>query len=203
MKRKYRASDNDEDEEESILKSLKGTNIRKVNNHIYFYNSVTESSILDLNILLRESILENKKLELELGLKANSLPIYLHINSDGGLLLDAFSTVDLIKSSKANIVSVVEGSAASAATLISVCCPKRQITSNSMMLIHELRGSTWGKYSDAEVDMKNLNDMMKSLKNIYLKHSKITEDQLTKILKKDRYWDSKKCLRKGLVDEII
>jgi len=203
MKRKYTASSTNDDDGESILKSLKGSNIRKERNHIYFYTSVTEESILDLNILLRESILENKKLELELGLDYGSLPIFLHINSDGGLLLDAFSTVDLIKSSNANIISIVEGSAASAATLISVCCPKRQITANSMMLIHELRGATWGKYSDAEIDMKNMSDMMKNLKNIYVKHTKLTLSELNKILKQDRYWDSKKCLTKGLVDEIV
>jgi ATP-dependent protease ClpP protease subunit len=72
-----------------------------------------------------------------------------------------------------------------------------------MMLIHELRGATWGKYSDAEIDMKNMSDMMKNLKNIYVKHTKLTLSELNKILKQDRYWDSKKCLAKGLVDEIV
>ena len=201
MSKRYR---NDDSDEEELLKKLKcGMNIRKERNHIYFYENIDETTILQLNIYLKDFILENKILSLDVVLE-EILPVYLHINSNGGQLLDAFSTVDLITSSKeVKIVSIVEGTAASAATLISVSCHYRQITKNSMMLIHELSSGGWGKYSEIETEMKNMTDMMKNLREIYIKNTTLTDEELLKILKKDRYWNAKKCLRKGLVDEII
>ena len=189
------------EEDEDIFKKLKGDmNIRSFKNHIYFYEDIDTTTILELNTLLSELILEHKKLEIELNVK---VPIYLHINSNGGSLLDAMSTVDLIKSSEIPIISIVEGVAASAATLISVVCNERHITRNAMMLVHELSSGGWGRFSEKEIDLKNLSDMMKSLIKIYKKHTNFTELQLQRILKKDRYLNAHKCIKYGLVDKVI
>ena len=63
------------------------------------------------------------------------------------------------------------------------------------MLIHELSSSTWGK-------MKNLEKLMKEIKKIYKKNSKIPPKDLNEILKHDIWWDANKCLNVGLVNEI-
>lgn len=189
-----------EDEEEQSKREC--PNIRCVNNRIYFYDDVTESTCLDLVLLLSELILESQKSALDQGLDQPN-PIFLHINSCGGSLLDSFAVIDTIKSSPVRIISIVEGHAASAATLISVVCHERHIRPNALMLIHELRAGNWGKFSDMEMEIQNLTDMMKTLSNIYKTHTKLTDKDLKQILHKDRYWNSAKCLEKGLVDKII
>ena len=69
-------------------------------------------------------------------LNIKNIPIYLHINSFGGSLYDAYAALDTIKNLRVPIYSVIEGCAASAGTIISVVCNKRFIGENAHMLIH-------------------------------------------------------------------
>ena len=105
-------------------------------NHIYFYSSVTQKSCLELNQRINKLNIELLQYSIEYGCQVPN--IYLHINSYGGSLFAAFSTIDTIKNSKIPIVSIIEGCAASAATIISMVCHKRYCTKNSFMLIHQL-----------------------------------------------------------------
>jgi len=196
MKRKIVNDDEDQPEKKDC------PNIRCVNNRIYFYEDINQSTCLDLILILGELISESRKNAIDQNLETPT-PIYLHINSSGGTLLDAFAVIDTIKSSPVKIISIIEGHAASAATLISVVCHERYIRTNALMLIHELRAGNWGKFSDMELEIQNLTDMMKTLTTIYKTHTKLTDKDLKQILHKDRYWNAEKCLQKGLVDKII
>lgn len=170
-------------------------------NRIYFYSEVHRTKILTLNKSLR-------KLDKELINRSNTLDthvpsIYLHIQSFGGSVFAAFSTIDYIRNSVTPVYSVVEGCAASAATLMSVVAKKRYITAHSYMLIHQLSSGVWGKYEEIKDDMKNCDRFMKMIKNIYTKYTKIPKKKLEGILKHDLWFDAEQCLEYGLVDEII
>ena len=101
------------------------------------------------------------------------------------------------------IYTIIEGEAASAATLISVVGHKRFINSNAHMLIHQITSGFWGKMMEIEDEFKNLNLYMSKLKSIYENHTNLSEKKLNRILKKDIVWDSDTCLKYGLVDEIL
>ena len=175
--------------------------VEQINNSVFFYTGVTKQSVLNLNKNLR-------KISTDLVITANLLDISvpeikLHINSDGGSLLDGFAAVDYIRSSKAPVHSIIEGSAASAATLMSVVAKKRSINKNSFMLIHQLSGGMWGKFENMKDDMQNCNLFMDKINEIYGEYTKIPKNILKDILKRDIYMDAKTCLKYGLVDKII
>ena len=44
---------------------------------------------------------------------------------------------------------------------------------------------------------------MEMIIEVYEQHTKIPKKELNKVLKHDLWWDAKKCLEYGLVDEII
>ena len=90
---------------------------------IFFYSEVTKDSILNLNKSLRT--VSNTLVNVATTYEIETPPVKLHINSLGGSLLDCFSTVDYIRTSKVPIHTIIEGSAASAATIISVSGHKR------------------------------------------------------------------------------
>jgi len=127
----------------------------------------------------------------------------LHINSYGGSVFAGFSSVDYIIGSKVPVVSVIDGCAASAATIMSVVADHRQINKHAYMLIHQLSSGMWGKYQDMKDDMENSDRLMKMIIDIYEEHTKIPKKELNKILKHDLWWDAETCLKYGLVDEII
>ena len=174
--------------------------VQEINNSVFFYTDVTKQSVLNLNQKL-------KKLGTDLSVTGILLDIptpelKLHINSNGGSLLDGFAAVDYVRACKAPVHSIVEGSAASAATLISVAAKKRSITKHSFMLIHQLSGGMWGKFESMKDDMENCNLFMNKINEIYGQYTKIPKNVLKEILKRDIYMDAKTCLKYGLVDQI-
>jgi ATP-dependent protease ClpP protease subunit len=177
------------------------SSIETSGSRIFFYSDVSKESVLELNKQIRE--LGIKLLNAANVYEIPVPPIRIHINSPGGSLLDGFAAVDYIKNSKVPVYSIIDGSAASAATIISVVAQKRYMYKNSYMLIHQLSSSLYGKYEEQLDDFKNSSKFMEAIVKIYKEHTKIPAKTLKEILKRDIYFDSKTCLEYGLVDEII
>jgi len=174
--------------------------VDKVKNHIYFYCDVNTQNCLVLN---QHIVSLNKELQkVSLDYNVESPKIYLHINSYGGDLLSSFSSIDYIRNSKVPIVSIIEGSAASAATLMSIVCSERYMTSHSFMLIHQLSSCAYGKYEEMKDDMENSDRFMDMIYDLYLENTNIKRKSLEKFLKKDLWWDIDICLKHGLVDNV-
>lgn len=178
----------------------KSTKIDRDCNHIYFYCEVDRSNIYELSQLIREAEEENMLTSFKL--KIDKIPIYLHISSYGGTIFDAFTLIDIIKSCKSPVYSIIEGASASAATIISVVAEKRFITPNAYMLIHQLSSGFWGKMAEIEDDFANLKQLMEKIKDIYKAHTKIPKKELNELLKHDLWLNADKCIKYGLVDEI-
>ena len=127
-------------------------------NHIYFYDDVNTKNILTLIKYIKSTNTKLLLLQMDLELKHNittNFKIFLHINSYGGYITDALSGVDAIKNSKIPITTIIEGAAASAATLLSIVGAERQITKNSSMLIHQLSGGSEGTYEQLKDNISN------------------------------------------------
>jgi ATP-dependent Clp endopeptidase proteolytic subunit ClpP len=213
--RKHKHHDNDSnssssssDDGEDLMGKIIGTmgkknhdeKIERDNNHIYFYSEVNRESIYELCMLIREAeeecVMTSYKLDIE------EIPIYIHISSFGGSIYAAFNAIDIIKSCKVPIYTIIDGATASAGTLISVMGQKRYIRPNAYMLIHQLSSSCWGKMSEIEDEFKNLQHLMEKIKNFYKDNTKIPKKELNDLLKHDLWLDSDKCIKYGLVDEI-
>ena len=171
------------------------------NNRIYFYSMVTRPKILKLNKAIQNLNNHIKCRSVLYG--SDNTPIKVHINSYGGSVFAGLAAVDYIKTSESNIETIIEGCAASAATLMSVVGNHRSMHRNACMLIHQLSGHMWGKFEEMKDDMKNSEMLMKKIKDIYKTHCTIPADVLEDVLKHDIWWDAKTCLEYGLVDEII
>tara|TARA_B100000768_G_scaffold179917_1_gene198664 strand:+ start:1806 stop:2492 length:687 start_codon:yes stop_codon:yes gene_type:complete len=186
---------------DETLGSGNDVNITSHDNHIYYYASVTKKSALELNTEIRK--ITRTLMRYSSDFNCNPPPIYLHINSFGGSVFAALSVIDTIQYNPIPIYTIIEGAAASAATMISVYGKKRYITKSGHMLIHQLSSGFWGKMAEFEDEIKNLENLMKVIKKIYKKKTHVPEKKLDKILKHDLWWNSKKCLKYGLVDQVI
>lgn len=172
------------------------------NNRIYFYSEVTRPKNLELNKAISSLDVSMQSRSVALGSEEPGR-IFVHINSYGGSVFAGLSSVDYIINSKTPVVSVIDGCAASAGTIMSVCASHRQINRHAYMLIHQISSGFWGKYQEIQDDMENCDNLMKVIREIYDEHTKIPKKELDKILKHDLWWDAEKCLQYGLVDEII
>jgi ATP-dependent protease ClpP protease subunit len=203
-KRKKRKLDDDDDFYEPLDFYGNNNDVRCVGNRIYFNCPVTNSTISKLTRIIEQKNYEYKMIiSHELIGTAEPAPLYLHINSGGGDLMAAMSAVDAMKRSVVPIYTVVDGKAASAASLISVCGVKRYITRHSYMLIHQLSSGVIGKYQDIEDEYDNCNLMMDDIIEIYKEGSSLTEKKIKKFLKRDKWWKAGLCMDYGLVDDYI
>ena len=187
-----RADESDDDEHSN--------DVYREENHVYFYTDIDRTTISKLNILLREA--EEYCVVMGLRLRLDTIPIYLHIYSNGGYIYSAFSAIDLIESLKVPVYSVIEGATASAGTLISIVCTKRFIRPLGYMLIHQLSGACWGKMTEITDEYNNLKDMMKKLQAIYLKHTNLSSKKLNDLLRHDLWMDAEQSIAYGLTDEL-
>lgn len=194
----YKRQLEDTDDEETEITS---DEVTVIDNNIYFYCEVSKASALKFNIEFKKLIKRNRLIGIENDI--DSPPIKIYINSVGGEVMSALSIVETIRKSPIEVWTIVDGEAASAATLISCMGHKRFINKNAIMLIHQLRTGFWGKADEFEEEAKNNKKLMKILKNIYLEKTNLNKEDLEKILKRDIYMTSKKCLKLEIVDEII
>ena len=173
-------------------------------NHIYYYGGVTTGNCLKLNLAIQDVSRKLSLVRVDMGV--DNLKIFLHINSFGGSVFAALSSIDTIMNCDYPIVSIIEGAAASAATLMSVVCHERVIRPNAYMLIHQMSSGFWGKMEEIKDEFINLKKLSKKLKKIYKEHTKLnnktSEVKLNEILKRDLWWDSDECIKYGLVDRI-
>jgi len=171
------------------------------NNRIFFYSTVDRGRVLKLNkALLSLSVSMTHR---AMHLDAEVVPIKLHINSYGGSVFSGFAAIDYILQSKIPVHTIIDGCAASAATLMSVVGTKRYMHKNSFMLIHQLSSGMWGTYRQLQDDMENCDVLMDKICEIYKRHTKIPKSKLNELLKHDLWWDAETCLKYGMIDEII
>ena len=170
-------------------------------NKIYFYSGVNRNACVELNKKIGE--LESKSLTLSKTLGILPPPIKVFINSGGGTIVSGIASMDTMLRCQVPIETYVDGFSASAATFLTVVGEKRYMSRNSYMLIHQLSSNFWGTYANFDDEKKNLDLMMKTIKDIYKKYTKLPMKELDQMLKHDLMWDAKTCLDYGLIDEVI
>jgi|TARA_R110000823_G_scaffold76913_1_gene175623 ATP-dependent Clp endopeptidase proteolytic subunit ClpP len=192
-------------EKKQLVDKTNGDNNEKhisvQDNKIYFYSGVNRNSCVELNKKIGE--MESKSLTLSKTLGILPPSIKLFINSGGGSIVSGIASMDTILRTQVPVHTYVDGFSASAATFLTVVGEKRFMSRNSYMMIHQLSSNFWGTYSNFEDEKENLDLMMKTIKDIYKKYTKLPMKKLDEILKHDLMWDAQTCLQYGIVDEII
>jgi ATP-dependent protease ClpP protease subunit len=179
----------------------KPSGIEVEENHIYFYTHVSDKEALELIRILRRLDIEMGYLAERIGLKKRP-PIHLHVQSPGGDVFAGLSICDAIDACKADVYTYVEGSAASAATMIISRGTKRFITKRSFMLVHQPQILWAGKHDEFIDEIENQKHIFNAVKEIYLESSKMEEEELEELLKHELWMPAGKCLELGLVDKV-
>lgn len=171
-------------------------------NRIHFYTGVSNASVLELNKTLRSLDAEMRCLSIRL--KIPPVPIELRIHSEGGDLFAGFAAVDAIRNTVTPVHTYVEGSAASASTLMSISGARRFMYKHSVMLIHQISAMMLhGTHEQFKDEFTNQSLFMTKMEELYLEKTKMSIEEIRDMLKHDLWLDAETCLRLGLVDEIL
>lgn len=190
---KYYKNDKDNDDIELVVELHY--------NILYLYGEINTKSAFKFNKIIQE---ENQKIK---DIKNPFIdiitykPLYVFIKSTGGFVASAYSIIDTILTSKIPIYTVIDGYAASSATLISIVGKKRYIKPNASMLIHQVNGGISGSFQAIHDYSENLEQIMEKNKELYTKYTKMNITELENRLACDKTISAKDCITLGLVDE--
>lgn len=93
--------------------------------------------------------------------------INLRINSPGGEVFEGIAILNLLRAHKAKVTAVVDGLAASAASIIAAGCNETVMSPGTQMMIHSPWMITWGNAVDLRKNADMLDGVERSCVEIY------------------------------------
>jgi ATP-dependent protease ClpP protease subunit len=175
--------------------------VKAIGNEMFFYGEISQETVL-------EFIEKFKKLEIDMLKHAADIidfkpTIKVHIMSEGGDLFAGIAAMNVIEKSRVKVITVAQGACCSAATFLLLGGSERRMGLNAHILIHQLStGEFWGKFEELKDEVRSCAKLMKAVKLIYMKKSKIPEKKFKKLMKKDIYLSATKCLKYKIVHAI-
>jgi ATP-dependent Clp endopeptidase proteolytic subunit ClpP len=128
--------------------------------------------------------------------------IDLHINSNGGGILDGFACYNAIKNHPAEVTTHIDGVAASIASLIALAGKKVVMAKNAFMMIH----SGWAKVDGDASELRKQADVLDKLTNniaaAYAEKSGKKIEDVRAAMDAETWFDCNEAKAYGLVDEI-
>ncbi len=160
--------------------------------NLFLYESVTNESVLRL-------IKEIKTLD-----SLNKKPIYLWINSGGGCCAAGFALINVMRSVKSKIITIINAEVCSMGSAISINGNERWIVKNGCAMFHDMSGGIRGDYSLKVKDRAVfIEEYYKLLEENTRKNTKLTEEEIQRARTGELWLFAKDCLKKGIVDKII
>jgi ATP-dependent Clp protease protease subunit len=131
-------------------------------------------------------------------------PIYLYINSPGGVVTSALAMYDTMQFIKSPVATLCMGMAASAATLIlaageagqRVCLPSASI------MLHQPSGGYQGQVTDIMIHAEESLRLKRRTNEIYARHCGRSYEDVEAALERDRYMAPLEAQAWGLVDHV-
>lgn len=132
--------------------------------------------------------------------------VILEINTDGGDIDSGFMLAKAIERSKARVVCVVDGQAASMGSYILESCDRRIMTKRSLLMIHEAGASTGGHSWDLSDAANEMAALSRAMFEHYAHHIPgLTATQIAEKTTGGRciWLDWKEAKKLGAVDAVV
>ena len=127
----------------------------------------------------------------------------ISINSFGGSVYTALSIYSLLKNHKGQITFRIDGTAMSAATIITSVPNARVIMPRgAMMMIHKVSVGIYGNADDLKKTVEDIEKLEKNVLEIYAEKTGKSVDVIQALMDKETYFTAEEALEFGLVDEI-
>jgi ATP-dependent protease ClpP protease subunit len=131
--------------------------------------------------------------------------VTVRIHSGGGSVYEGLAIYDLMRSSDSNITVIVEGMAASMASVIALGGDIIKMTENAFFMMHAPSGGAWGDKTVMQSTADQLVQAENRLVEIYKERTEADETVILDWMKpnNDTWVDSAKCLEMKICDEVI
>ena len=131
--------------------------------------------------------------------------INVHINSNGGFVFEGITIHNVLKGSGKTINVIIDGLAASIASVIAMAGDTVKMYPTSQMMIHNCWTYCQGNANELRKIADQMDGIMESSKIAYLSKAKekLPKETLDELLDEETYLTAQMCYDYGLCDEII
>lgn len=125
----------------------------------------------------------------------------VHINSGGGVASEGAAIHALLSARAGTTNIVVEGIAASAASLIAMAGDTVTMSAGAVMMIHDPSGYTFGTSADHSKTVEGLEALATAYSRVYAAKSGKTPEACREIMKAERWLTPEQAVEEGFADD--
>lgn len=129
--------------------------------------------------------------------------IELRINSPGGDVIDGFAIYNMLMQHSARIVAVIDGWAASMASIIAMAADEIHMPSNTWLMIH----NPWSMTMGDKEELRKMADILEKMEGhavqAYKLHSKLGEEEIAALMNAETWMDGKEAVEKGFAEVLL
>ncbi|WP_321576146.1 ATP-dependent Clp endopeptidase proteolytic subunit ClpP [Sneathiella sp. HT1-7] len=132
-------------------------------------------------------------------------PIYMYINSPGGVVTSGLAIYDTMQYIKPEIATVCIGQAASMGSFLLTAGAKgkRYCLPNARIMIHQPSGGAQGQATDIEIQAREILKVRARLNSLYVEHTGQPLDVIEASMERDNFMTAEEAKKFGLVDEVV
>lgn len=135
--------------------------------------------------------------------KANCKPLEIHINSYGGEVFEGFAIYNSLKRYTGKKTVVVDGIAASIASVIAMAGDEIYMNKASMLMIHNASGVAYGNAEEMKKVAKALEQINEVIRDVYKNRSNLDDEQLKEFMDNETYFTPQEAVQYGFADGIV
>lgn len=126
----------------------------------------------------------------------------VHLNSPGGIATEGAAIHALLSARSGTTNIVVEGIAASAASLIAMAGDTVTMSLGAVMMIHDPSGFTFGTAADHEKTVEGLEALATAYARVYAAKSGKSAEDCRAIMREERWFTPEQAVEEGFADEV-
>lgn len=127
----------------------------------------------------------------------------VHINSGGGIATEGTAIRAALSDREGRTDIVIDGIAASAASIIAMAGDSLSMSLGSLMMIHDPSGFTWGTVADHEKSIRALNSVGNTYARVYARKSGKSDDECREIMKAETWFTPEEAVTAGFADAAL
>lgn len=126
----------------------------------------------------------------------------VHINSPGGDAFAGVAIMNALRDHKANVHVIVDGIAASAASIIAMGGDKITMNLGSQMMVHDASTYAYGDASELRRQAETLDGISNSIADVYAARAGGTAEEWRAIMREETWYSAAEAVEAGLADTI-
>ena len=145
-------------------------------------------------------------------LPAEDKAIDVHIHCNGGDVLEGWAIYDRLRATGKEITTIVDGTAASMATVILMAAPKerRKAYANAQILVHNpwldpawVGSNGMATADDLEKAAANLKEQQDRILDLYVERCGCDREEMATLMAEDKFISVERAMELGMVGEVI